>query len=98
MNNTNIEVANAQFGVLSLECNSGSSENVTWLVLPDNGQVLTYDGSNKGSSTYVISGSGSQVTLAIQFTITLFRGLLKCVSTSGQALSVLVVPNGKQDK
>lgn len=94
-NNTLIEIANVRSGALTLRCADSSGGNVTWLVLPENEQLLILDGSTKGTNVYEIAGSGSQIDLTIQNSISLFRGLLKCISTSSGVLNIHVVPQGK---
>ena len=96
-NNTFIEIANTRSGPLPLRCGD-SGGNVTWLILPDNGSsLLIYDGTSKGDNVYAIVGSGSQIELTIQNNVEPFRGLLKCVSTSGGVLNIQVVPRGELD-
>ena len=92
VNNTVIRVVN-DLTTLSFQC-TDMMGNVTWLVLPENSDLRVFDGTAKGDSNIEIQGSGSSIMLTISNRATLFRGLLKCSSTSGQVLNINVVPGG----
>jgi len=93
-NNTLIEVANTLSSPLRFLCTDPTG-NVTWLALPENGDLRVFDGTDKGDNVIEIEGSSSSIMLTINNRVTPFRGLVKCTSTSGQVLNIEVVPGGE---
>lgn len=91
-NNSLIEVVNRRSGDLSLQCIEHvgtSATNLAWMVLPDNGSLIIP--MTEDDETYRATISGNQANLTIDNSVEPFRGLLKCISSSGQVISVRVV-------
>lgn len=88
-----IEIINRRSGDLNLQCvehvESGFT-NLTWFILLDNGSLIT-PSEGKGSNLYTFVKSGNQANLTIDNSLEPFRGLLKCLSSSGLVVSIRVV-------
>lgn len=89
-NNSLIQITNNRNGDLNLQCLDHVESDLTWIVLPDNGS-LTIPSDEKGGSNFVAIKSGNQANLTIENLDEPFRGLLKCISSSGQVVNVRVV-------
>lgn len=96
-NNSILEVRDRLSGNLSLQCvenvESGFT-NLTWFILSGNGSLIIPSGG-KDSDMYRVISSSNQANLTIDNSVTPFRGLVKCISSSGQVVSIRVV-QGKQ--
>ena len=91
-NNSLVQVT-SRSGTLNFQCIEhveGTSTVLTWFVLPDNGSLFA-PSSGKDGDTYRADISGNQASLTIQNSLEPFRGLLKCLSTSGLVVNVRVV-------
>ena len=91
-NNSLVEVVNSRSPDLELQCVEHVDSvftNLTWLVLPNNGSLVA-PVSGEDSETYRVTKSGNQANLTIENSDP-FRGLLKCLSSSGREISVRVV-------
>lgn len=91
-NNSVIVVTNRRSGDLNLECieHVGSRlSNLTWFILP-NGGPLIVPSTQKDIDNYTIANSGNQANLTIDNSFMPFRGVLKCLSSSGQVVNIRV--------
>lgn len=92
-NNSLIQITNNRNGDLNLQCLDHVESDLTWIVLPDNGS-LTIPSDEKGGSNFVALKSGNQANLTIENLDEPFRGLLKCISSSGQVVNIRVAIGG----
>ncbi len=94
-NNSVIVIINRLSDDLSLQCLEhveSISTNLTWYILPDGGSLvaLSTTSSGKDAGNYTLSKSGNQANLTIVNSVSPFRGLLKCASSSGHFVTIVV--------
>lgn len=91
-NNSLIVIPTGLSGSLVLQCLEHEQTTLTdlsWVILPDNGSLITPSLGKEGD-IYRVDASGNQATLSIDNSQEPFRGLLKCLASSGEVVNIRV--------